>query len=59
MALHQSFEPDDDEILSQPEWEAAWAAEIDRRLKDLAEGRAKTYTHEEVMTELWSSVRRR
>ena len=58
VALHQSFEPDDDDILSQPEWDAVWAAEIDRRLKALAEGRARTFTHQEVMAERQSRLRR-
>ena len=58
VALHQSLEPDDGDTLSQPEWDAAWAAEIDRRLKDLAEGRARTYTHQEVMAELRARLRR-
>jgi putative addiction module component (TIGR02574 family) len=59
VALHQSLEPDDGDTLSQPEWDAAWAAEIDRRLKDLAEGRARTYTHQEVMAELRARLLRR
>ncbi|HEX3762486.1 MAG TPA: addiction module protein [Kofleriaceae bacterium] len=58
-ALHRSLEPDDGEILTQPEWDAAWAAEIDRRLNDLAAGRARTYTHQEVMAELRSRLLRR
>jgi putative addiction module component (TIGR02574 family) len=58
VALHQSLEPDDGDTLSQPEWDAAWAAEIDRRLNDLAEGRARTYTHQEVMAELRARLRR-
>lgn len=58
VALHQSLEPDDGDTLTQPEWDAAWAAEIDRRLKDLAEGRARTYTHQEVMAELRARLRR-
>ena len=59
VALHQSLEPDDGDTLSQPEWEAAWASEIDRRLKELAEGRASTYTHQEVMAELRARLLRR
>jgi putative addiction module component (TIGR02574 family) len=59
VALHQSLEPDDGDTLSQPEWDAAWAAEIDRRLKELAEGRARTYTHQEVMAELRARLHRR
>ena len=58
VALHQSLEPDDGDTLNQLEWDAAWAAEIDRRLKDLAEGRARTYTHQEVMAELRARLRR-
>ena len=59
VALHRSLEPDDGDTLSQPEWDAAWAAEIDRRLKDLAEGRARTYTHQEVMADLRARLLRR
>jgi putative addiction module component (TIGR02574 family) len=59
VALHQSLEPDDGDTLSQPEWDAAWPAEIDRRLKNLAEGRARTYTHQEVMAELRARLLRR
>lgn len=55
VALHRSLEPDDGDTLSQP----AWAAEIDRRLTDLAEGRARTYTHQEVMADLRARLRRR
>ena len=58
VALHQSLEPDDGATLSQPEWDAAWAAEINRRLKDLAEGRARTYSHQEVMADLRARLRR-
>lgn len=59
VALHQSLEPDDGDTLSQPAWDAAWAAEIDRRLKELAEGRARTYTHQEVMADLRARLLRR
>ena len=59
LALHQSLEPDDGDTLTQPEWDAAWAAEMDRRLNDLAEGRARTYSHQEVMAELRARLLRR
>jgi hypothetical protein len=58
VALHQRFEPEDDEILRQPACEAAWAAEVDRRRKELAEGRAKTYTQQEAMAGLQSCLQR-
>jgi putative addiction module component (TIGR02574 family) len=59
VALHQSFEPDDAEIASQSEWDAAWSVEIDRRLKELSAGRARTHTHQEVMAEMRSRLLRR
>lgn len=59
VALHQSLEPDDGDTLSQPEWDAAWATEIDRRLKDLAEGRARIHKHQEVMADLRARLLRR
>jgi putative addiction module component (TIGR02574 family) len=59
VALHQSLEPDDGDTLSQAERDAAWTGEIDRRLNDLAEGRARTSTHQEVMTELRGRLSRR
>lgn len=44
-ALLRSLEPDE-------EWEKAWAVEIERRLKEIDEGRAKLIPHEEVFAEL-------
>ena len=48
-ALLRSLEPDDGETLTEQEWHAAWSVEIERRLRDLHEGRAKTFSHDEVM----------
>jgi putative addiction module component (TIGR02574 family) len=59
VALHQSLEPDDGEILTQPAWDAAWSVEIDRRLKALDEGRTTTHSHEDVMADLRAQLRRR
>lgn len=35
-----------------PEWEAAWTAEIQRRVADIREGRVETIDGEEVMAEM-------
>ena len=55
-ALEASLEPDDGEAISGPEWDAAWGAEIEHRLRDLDEGRAKTLTHEEFLSRLRSRL---
>jgi putative addiction module component (TIGR02574 family) len=44
-ALQESLEPDE-------EWEKAWAAEIQRRMRAVDEGRARLIPHEEVFAEL-------
>jgi hypothetical protein len=36
--LVRSLEPDDGDELTSKEWEAAWATEIDRRMREVAEG---------------------
>ena len=51
-ALLESLEPDDGEVLTEAEWEAAWAAEIERRMKEVDEGRARLIPAEEVFAEL-------
>ncbi|HET7506490.1 MAG TPA: addiction module protein [Kofleriaceae bacterium] len=56
--LARSLEPVDGKVLTQDEWNAAWAAELDRRIRDLESGRAKTYSHEQVMAKLWARLRR-
>jgi putative addiction module component (TIGR02574 family) len=43
---------DEDENLTQEEWEAAWEAEINRRLADIDAGRTKWIPAEEVMARL-------
>jgi len=42
----------DDEILTREEWEAAWAAEAERRMADIDAGRTKMIPAEEVMARL-------
>jgi len=44
-ALQESLEPDE-------EGEKAWAAEVERRMKEVDEGRARLIPHEEVLAEL-------
>jgi len=36
--LVRSLEPHDDEELDPQDWEAAWSAEIERRMRDVREG---------------------
>jgi len=45
-ALQESLEPGE-EPLPEVEWEAAWTAEIERRLRDFDEGRATAISYEE------------
>lgn len=52
-ALYESVGPDDDgEELSEEEWNVAWAAELDRRMKEVDEGRAEMIPAEQVFAEL-------
>jgi putative addiction module component (TIGR02574 family) len=51
-ALLRSFEPDDGEVLAEAEWNEAWAAEPNRRAREIEEGRAQTIPADEVFTEL-------
>lgn len=46
-ALLRSLESADEGVLTEAEWQAAWTPEIERRLRDLDEGRATTISHEE------------
>lgn len=49
-ALLRSFEAEDE--LSGDEWEAAWTAELDRRLRDFDEGRTKAIPFEQAMDQI-------
>ncbi len=40
-----------------PEWTAAWAAELDRRVREIDEGRAKAVPWEEVKAKLEARYR--
>lgn len=55
-ALLQSFEPDAE--LTEGERAAAWTAELDRRLRDLDEGRAQAIPYEEAMAQVRARLAR-
>ena len=59
VALNDSLEPDDGEVLDPEAWDAAWSAEIKKRLSDLEEGRATVHTHQDVMHDLRARLRQR
>jgi putative addiction module component (TIGR02574 family) len=46
-ALYESVGPDDEEMLDDDAWEKAWAVEVERRIKDLDEGRTTAISYEE------------
>jgi putative addiction module component (TIGR02574 family) len=46
--LQRSLETEvDPEALTEEEWQAAWAPEVERRLRDLDEGRTKPISYED------------
>jgi putative addiction module component (TIGR02574 family) len=53
VALARSLEPDTTEG-----WERAWTAEIERRLRDLDEGRTTTISHEEFLRRMRAALSR-
>ncbi|HWO26005.1 MAG TPA: addiction module protein [Kofleriaceae bacterium] len=46
-ALAVSLEPGGEARPTEAEWEGAWTAEVDRRLRDFDEGRSAAISHEE------------
>jgi putative addiction module component (TIGR02574 family) len=56
--LLRSLEPDDGDALTPSEWEAAWAVEIDRRVREVREGRGQLVDGDDVMAELREIARR-
>jgi putative addiction module component (TIGR02574 family) len=51
LLLH-SLEPDDGEELTGEEWEAAWSAEIARRVREIEDGTAELIDGDQVMAEV-------
>ena len=50
--LWRSLEPDEGDELTGKEWEAVWAAEIDRRMRDVAEGKVELVDGDQVDAEI-------
>jgi hypothetical protein len=50
--LLRSFEPDDGDELTGEQWEEIWAAEIDRRTREVMEGRVELIDGEQVAAEI-------
>lgn len=50
--LLQSLEPDDGDELTGEDWDATWAAEIDRRLREVREGRVELIDGDDVAAEI-------
>jgi putative addiction module component (TIGR02574 family) len=50
--LLRSFEPNDGDEVTDPEWDAAWAAEIDRRMRDVQQGRVELIDGDHVDAEI-------
>jgi hypothetical protein len=50
--LLRSLEPDDGDELTGKEWEAVWAAEIDRRLREVTEGKVELIDGDQVDAEI-------
>ena len=56
--LLRSLEPEDGDAPTTQEWEAAWSAELDRRVREVREGRVQLVDGDEVMAELREIARR-
>lgn len=61
MRLLHTLEPDDEGEVTGDEWEAAWSAEIDRRVKEVDDGSAELLDGDEVLAEAraWLDAQRR
>jgi putative addiction module component (TIGR02574 family) len=60
-ALLRSLEPEDpedEEALTETEWEMVWTAELDRRLRDFDEGRTKGVPYEQAMAQIRARLAR-
>jgi len=50
--LWRSLEPDDGDELTGKEWEAVWAEEIDRRMREVTEGKVELVDGDQVDAEI-------
>jgi hypothetical protein len=56
--LLRSLEPDDDDEPRPEEWEAAWSAELDHRIREIREGSVELVEGDAVLAELRETVER-
>ncbi len=54
--LLRSFEPDDDDELTSSEWEAAWAAEIGERVREIREGKGELIDGDSALAQVRSAL---
>jgi hypothetical protein len=61
MQLLRTLEPEDEDEVSKEDWEAAWSAEIDRRVREVDDGSAELLDGDEVLAEAraWLDAQRR
>jgi putative addiction module component (TIGR02574 family) len=57
-AIQESLQPDGEEAVSDAAWEAAWKAEIERRLGDFDEGHATAISDEEFKSRMRARIPR-
>jgi hypothetical protein len=50
--LLQSLDPDDDDELSPEQWDDAWSAELDQRVREVREGTVELIDGDEMLAEL-------
>lgn len=54
--LWRSLEPDDGEEVTGKEWEAVWAAVIERRMREVAEGKVELVDGDQVDAEIQALI---
>ena len=61
MQLLRTLEPEEEDEVSKEEWEAAWSAELDRRVREVDDGSAELLDGDEVLAEAraWLDAQRR
>ena len=61
MQLLRTLDPEDEDEVSKDEWEAAWSAEIDRRVREVDDGGAELLDGDEVLADAraWLDAQRR
>ena len=61
MQLLRTLEPEGEGEVSEEEWEAAWSAELDRRVREVDDGSTELLDGDEVLAEAraWLDAQRR